>query len=1052
MTHGHSCAAMPFRRHRLPDPRRRLPHPVVAVLLPLLVAGLPLQAHGQQAPDSIAPPQSPDTTVVVDSARVQVLQLLERLAAPPLPDSLRELPDSTERAPRPVAPGPDSVLNALLSLPGYQASQYEGTGLEFGSSGEVVLHGTADSRARFFREGAERMQLEADSSITMDDSTSLLWTEGASVFTGREGEPLNSTSMIYSLDSRRGTAYSARTRFAESGSPWIVSGDLPSVTSEIVHGAHVGFTTCDLEHPHYRFDTNEIKIVAGNMLVARSVKLYFADVPVFWFPFMFQSIERGRASGILTPRFSVNDIVRSSAGYSRRVSNLGFYWAINEYADASVAMDWWADNYVGVTGTLNYSWLRQFLRGNINFRNFWREGGSTTLAFSTSHNWELDERTRFEVRSSYASSTDFVRQNSFDPREVTQSIDSQGGINRRFDWGNVSLSANRRQFLSTTGCRSRCPRPPLALAHHLLLGPVVAGGLVQQRHLDGKRNYTRSIEDRLDQPPGRLQGEPGGQAEHARGTVVEPEPGRALAVAQPELQRVRDQGRAGGLAPDAGLAAADRLEAWFGRVVAPMADSAFPERADLSSTDLAWSQTLSYQQRLVGTTTITPNLSMSGRAMQSNKIPEAGSLVSAPTRLSFGAGLKTDVYGLWPGVGGFSAIRHKLSPGFDYSYAPAVMQTDLQNAVFGRGGVSREERDADPAEPDLRGERETEEELEEGEEEAPPDLTGEPRRRERAEIVQLLALQTSAVNYDFVRADSLGQSRTASRPPPSPTASARTSCADCRSPWNTCCSTKGGQGGEGRTFAPHLSGLDLSFSLNAASPPLRWIGGLIGLGRGDGETDSEPEPEEEEPLEEEDPLHGEQRPRRKPGRAGVRRCLPRLRQAERSGAVQGRQRMGRECLLFATAPAAVRDGPADASTERPLRAHRAVAGELAHLLRHGTRVVQRPHDHLHPAVASLGSQLRFQTHGHRQLGVPLRGGPERQSRPEVRLPAVRPFRPAGETVSLNPRLRSRGARGRRRGVARMSTARPMSESSSRAPVFPWSPAPACRRCGTPRAR
>jgi len=110
-----------------------------------------------------------------------------------------------------------------------------------------------------------------------------------------------------------------------------------------------------------------------------------------------------------------------------------------------------------------------------------------------------------------------------------------------------------------------------------------------------------------------------------------------------------------------------------------------PERVDLSSTDLTWSQTLSYQQRLIGTTTFTPNLSMSGKALQTNKIPEAGSLVSAPTRLSFGAGLKTDIYGLWPGVGGFSAIRHKLSPGFDYSYAPAVTQTQLQNAVFGRG-------------------------------------------------------------------------------------------------------------------------------------------------------------------------------------------------------------------------------------------------------------------------------------------------------------------------------------------------------------------------------
>ena len=856
MTRGDVPAALPFRRGRAPDPRprRRLRRLVPALALPL-VAGLALPAHGQQARDPVFPPQSPDTAAVVDSARVQVLRMLERLAAPPLPDSLRELPDSTERPSRPVAPGPDSVLNALLSLPGYQASQYEGTGLEFGSSGEVILYGNTDARARFFREGAERMQLEADSSITMDDSTSLIWTEGASVFTGREGEPLNSTSMIYSLDSRRGTAYSARTRFAESGSPWIVSGDLPSVTPEIVHGAHVGFTTCDLEHPHYHFDTSEIKIVAGNVLVARSVKLYFADVPVFWFPFMFQSIERGRASGILTPRFGVNDIVRSSAGYSRRISNLGYYWAINDYADASVAMDWWADNYVGVTGTLNYNWLRQFLRGNVNFRNFWREDGSTTLAFSTSHNWELDERTRFEIRSSYASSTDFVRQNSFDPREVTQSIDSQGGINRRFDWGNVSMSANRRQFLSDDRVSLTLPSANLSLSPITFLSaPSSRASWYNNIIWTGSGNYTRSIEDRLDQPPGDFK-ESLADKQNTRGGLSSSLSLGALSLSHSlSFNEAVTRDGLEALAPDAGLAAADRLEAWFGNVVAPSADSAFPERVDLSSTDLTWSQTLSYQQRLVGTTTLTPNLSMSGRALQTNKIPEAGSLVSAPTRLSFGAGLKTDLYGLWPGVGSFSAIRHKLSPGFDYSYAPAVTQTDLQNAVFGRGEFRARNEMRIRLNQTFEAKRETGESAEEGEEEVPPDLTGEPRRREQAEIVQLLALQTSAVNYDFVRADSLGQFTEGFTTTTLSNSISSDFLRGLQISMEHLLFEDGGQGGEGRKFAPHLSGLDLSFSLNAASPPLRWIGGLIGLG-GDGETDSEPEPEEEEGLlDEEDPF------------------------------------------------------------------------------------------------------------------------------------------------------------------------------------------------------
>ncbi len=852
MTRGRPRPAVPFQRSSTPGRKRWLPRRVLARVLPVVLASVALPAAAQQARDSVPPP-SPDTTVAVDSARVRVLQVLERLAAPPLPDSLRELADSAQRTPPRAPAGPDSVLNALLSLPGYEASQYEGTGLEFGADGQVVLYGTSEARARFFRGGAERMELAADSSITMNDSTSLIWTEGTSVFTGREGEPLTSTSMIYDLSRRRGTAYSARTQFAASGN-WIVSGDLPSVTPEIVHGEHVGFTSCDLEHPHYRFDTSQIKIVAGNLLVARSVKLYFSDVPVFWFPFMFQSIEQGRASGILTPRFSVNDIVRSSAGYSRRISNLGFYWAINEYADASVALDWWADNYVGVTGTLNYSWLRQFLRGGVNFRNFWREDGSTTVAFSTSHNWELDERTRFQARASYASSTDFVRENSFDPREVTQSIDSQGGLNRRFDWGNVSLSANRRQFLSDDRVSLTLPSANLSLSPITFFSaPSSRATWYNNVIWTGSGNYTRSIEDRLDQAPGSFKPSLADKTNTRAGMSSSLSLGALSWSQSVSFAEAVTRDGLEVLAPDAGLATPDRLEAWYRNVVAPAADSALTERMDLAKADLTWSQSLSYQQRLIGTTTFTPNLSMSGRATRSNETPEAGSMVSAPTRISFGAGLKTDLYGLWPGVGGFSAIRHKLSPGFDYSYAPAVTQTELQDAVFGRGEFRARNEMRIRLNQTFEAKVE-EEEPEEGAEDAAPDPSGEPRRRERTEIVQLLALQTSAVNYDFVRADSLGQFSEGFTTTRLSNSISSDFLRGLQVSMDHLLFDDSGEEGEGRKFAPHLSGVDLSFSLNADSPPLRWIGGLIGLG-GEGETDAEPEPEEdEELLEEEDPF------------------------------------------------------------------------------------------------------------------------------------------------------------------------------------------------------
>ena len=74
---------------------------------------------------------------------------------------------------------------------------------------------------------------------------------------------------------------------------------------------------------------------------------------------------------------------------------------------------------------------------------------------------------------------------------------------------------------------------------------------------------------------------------------------------------------------------------------------------------------------------------MSGAAKRSDEIPEASDFVFGPRRLSFGASLKSDIYGYFGGFGGFEAIRHKLSPSVSYSYAPKIVATDLQEAVFG---------------------------------------------------------------------------------------------------------------------------------------------------------------------------------------------------------------------------------------------------------------------------------------------------------------------------------------------------------------------------------
>ncbi|MDX1568054.1 MAG: putative LPS assembly protein LptD, partial [Longimicrobiales bacterium] len=367
-----------------------------------------------------------DTVPAVDSTRIRVLRQLEALSRPPGADTLLAAQDTglavragTGAAQTDARGGDrgigaqDSLALALRELDGYVITNYSGARAEFEARDrQLVLRGEGEERPRVSRQG---MALAADSAIVYSEIDERVRTVGGAEYTPDVGDPVASRTMVLDLTTQRGSALAAQTRYSQGGTDWYVSGDLPSVESDLVYGSHTSFTSCDLEEPHYHFETDEIKIHQGNILVARPVRLYFADVPVAWLPFIAQSLAQGRASGLLTPRFSVNDIVRSSTGYSRRISNVGFYWAMSDYTDATVALDWWSDNFTAVTGQFRYNWARQFLQGGLDYRHYWAANGSIQRAFSTRHSWQISERTRFSMDARYASSESFVRQNSFDP-------------------------------------------------------------------------------------------------------------------------------------------------------------------------------------------------------------------------------------------------------------------------------------------------------------------------------------------------------------------------------------------------------------------------------------------------------------------------------------------------------------------------------------------------------------------------------------------------------------------------------------------------------------
>jgi hypothetical protein len=650
-----------------------------------------------------------------------------------------------EGAAEPRAEVPDSVLEALRGLEGYDITTYAADSLRFVGPERIVrLYGPSQ-----VVRGRDRLMAE-DSIVYYDRHRMAVAYEATAEPEGQD--PISGAVMFYELDRARATVLRGRTRIAEGGATWYVTGDVTAAEDRFFVQQST-YTSDEREEPQYHFQSDRVMVVRDRLLVGRPARLYFRNVPVAWLPFVVQDLERGRRSGLLTPRFGLTDIVRTSPGHRRSISNLGYYWAINDYMGAQAAMDWRSESYTSLTGALQYRWQRQFLEGNLSYRHSWPVEGASNMGLSTQTSWRPTERTRMSVRGSYASSSEYVRDVTTDPREQTQDLTSNLSLNHRFDWGTVDLGGSRRQSVATdrvdlTFPQLRISPNPITLFRAPSLAEARWYNNAQLTMSGSGSQVLRDLAPRVD---GGFTREGQTQLDVRQGLSL----GNLSLTSSAALNR-----------QERTAFAIDTLE------VTPPDLREPDERVD----DGTLNASISYQQALIGSTNLTPNVSVQ---QQLRAAPETGGeFVQAAPRISFGSGLSTDLYGFFPGVGGFDAIRHRVSPRFRYSYSPAVEQTELQDSIFGvTGGRTANrvslslsqtfearrrapaEREDPPAEPEAEAPAEEmdpaldapdPEDADAPAADAP--AAGTARTPRQPETVTLLSVQTTPLEYDFARA------------------------------------------------------------------------------------------------------------------------------------------------------------------------------------------------------------------------------------------------------------------------------------------------------------
>ena len=108
-------------------------------------------------------------------------------------------------------------------------------------------------------------------------------------------------------------------------------------------------TTCDGEHPSWRFEAKKVDVTLDEFATARNAVFYVGDVPLFYTPYLIFPANTERQSGLMLPRLGFS----SKKGF---YLDQPYYWAINPSQEATFDLD--LESSRGVGAGVDYRYLR----------------------------------------------------------------------------------------------------------------------------------------------------------------------------------------------------------------------------------------------------------------------------------------------------------------------------------------------------------------------------------------------------------------------------------------------------------------------------------------------------------------------------------------------------------------------------------------------------------------------------------------------------------------------------------------------------------------------
>ncbi len=210
------------------------------------------------------------------------------------------------------------------------------------------------------------------------------------------------------------------------------------------------YTTCDAEHPHFYLEMTKAKVLSNKKIVTGPAYLVVEDLPIYFVfvPFGFFPNSPKYSSGLLMPSYG-DEINRGIF-----LRDLGYYWAANDYFDASVKGDLYSKGSRGIKLHTNYR-LRYKFSGAFDmqyYKNVFGDKGlpdyKTQNDFAITWSHSMDSKSSpsqtFSASVNFSTSS-FDQNNSYTTENyLTNTKQSSISYSKRWENSPFNLSANLR--------------------------------------------------------------------------------------------------------------------------------------------------------------------------------------------------------------------------------------------------------------------------------------------------------------------------------------------------------------------------------------------------------------------------------------------------------------------------------------------------------------------------------------------------------------------------------------------------------------------------------